>query len=259
MYSGMAKFDLVLSSPIMNAAGSLGYSPNQRLPIDWDRMGCFVTNPISLLPRKPAQGYRCLTFPGGFLLHTGYPNPGLKSVLRKYKSGWARSALPVIVNILCRSVIEVEEIVKHIEDVPGIIGIEVNLSPETEVDLAGAFVRAAGGELPVVMRLPLNRALELGGALIGSDAAAYSLAPPRGVLRGPGGGFVEGRLYGPAMFPIVFGVVQKLVKLGMPVFAGGGVYSRNHVDQLINAGASGVQLDSVLWKGGYWKKAGQTG
>ena len=73
----MSKSELLLNTPIMNAAGCLGFAPDTHGPTDLSQLGAFITNPISLLARSPAHGPRFLSFPGGFMLHTGYPNPGL--------------------------------------------------------------------------------------------------------------------------------------------------------------------------------------
>ena len=79
----MPKRDLELHSPWMNATGMLGFAPNPRGQVALDKLGAFVTNPVSLRPRAPAQNRALLPFPGGFLLHTGWPNPGLRAVLRR--------------------------------------------------------------------------------------------------------------------------------------------------------------------------------
>ena len=77
----MFKQDLAFRTPLMNAAGALGFIPNRRAPFDLGCLGAFVTNPISLSPRQPAENRVILPFAGGFLLHTGLPNPGLRAAL----------------------------------------------------------------------------------------------------------------------------------------------------------------------------------
>ncbi len=92
--------DLELSSPWLNAAGALGFAPGAD-GWSWPEMqGGFVTNPVSANPRTPAETRAALSYPGGSLLHSGLPNPGLKGVLRKYAERWARSSLPVWVHLL---------------------------------------------------------------------------------------------------------------------------------------------------------------
>src|SRR5512139_417108 len=99
----MPKNDLTLATPLMNAAGSLGFAPDTRAGIDLARLGLFITNPISLKARVPAHGERFLSYPGGFLLHTGHPNPGFREVIKRNAAHWARSSLPVVVHLLAET------------------------------------------------------------------------------------------------------------------------------------------------------------
>jgi dihydroorotate dehydrogenase (NAD+) catalytic subunit len=241
------KYDLPLRSPWMNAAGSLGYSPDQHGPLDLSSLGIFVTNPISLEPRSPARGERFRAFPGGFLLHTGYPNPGLRNAIRTYAPRWARSSLPVLVHLLARQPGEVEQMVRRLEGREGVAGVEVGLPPESGLELAAAFAEAASGELPVVIRLPLERALELGQVCVERGAAAVSLGAPRGALAGTGGSLASGRLYGPAVLPLALAAVAALTNAHIPVIGAGGVYRPADAQAMLSAGAMAVQLDAVLW------------
>jgi dihydroorotate dehydrogenase len=83
----MFKRELTFRTPLMNAAGLLGFAPEPRSPIFagregiWDDFGAFVTNPISLRPRFPTTLPELIEYPGGFLMHTGLPNPGFCGVL----------------------------------------------------------------------------------------------------------------------------------------------------------------------------------
>src|SRR3990172_889192 len=94
------KRDLYFSKPLMNAAGSLGFAPDPRTGFKLDSFGAFVTNPISRRPRLPTAQPALIEYPGGFLLHTGLPNPGLSNVLKKYSAKWSRSSQPIIVNLM---------------------------------------------------------------------------------------------------------------------------------------------------------------
>ena len=245
------KIDLNLSKPLMNAAGSLGFAPEARGALDLSHLGAFITNPISLGERSPARGRRYLPFPGGFLLHTGYPNPGLKTAIRRYAARWRRSPLPVLVHLLPQSPQEAAQMVQRLEAVEGIAGVEISLPLHADGQAALAFSQASRGELPVVLRLPLEGATALVPHIASAGLAGISLAPPRGALPLPHGNIVHGRLYGPAIFPLALAVVQALGRSGIPVIAAGGVYQPEQVDALLQAGAAAVQLDSVLWQGGY--------
>jgi dihydroorotate dehydrogenase len=137
-----------------------------------------------------------------------------------------------------------------------VAGIELGLPPEIEAGQAAVLIQAATGELPVIVRLPLERAVELAGALSKNDVqaaslAAISLGPPRGLLPTPDGSLARGRLYGPAVFPLALRAVKALSAFGVPVIGGGGVYRMEQAEAMMRAGAVAVQVDAVLWRGGW--------
>ena len=245
----MAKHDLAFDPSIMNAAGCLGFFPDFHSSIDWSVLGAFVTNPISLTPRTPAHGKRFTAYPGGFLLHTGYPNPGISQVLRRYAGHWRGSPLPVIVHLLARGAEEVAKMARRLETVEGVGGLEVGVVSDASAEMVVTLTQAACGELPVIMRLPMERAIELAAGAIRAGAVAVSLAPPRGVYPIPGGELMQGRLYGPAILPMAMRTVQELVQMGIPTIGGGGIYTQDHKKAMLSAGALAVQLDGLLWRG----------
>lgn len=245
----MPKHDLTIHPPLMNAAGSLGFSPDTHSPVDWSKLGAFVTNPISLSPRTPARGRRFIEFPGGFLLHTGYPNPGITQVIRQNARRWRRSPIPVIAHLMGGSPEEVAMMTRRLEQVEGVSALEVGVDRDASVEMVLALTQATYGEFPIIIRLPVERAIELAPAAIKGEAIAISLAPPRGMYPVGDGELVNGRLYGPAILPTVLWAVHKLSQMSIPIIGAGGLYSQANVDTLLAMGAFAVQLDSVLWRG----------
>lgn len=235
----------------MNAAGTLGFAPDPRLHGELGQLGAFLTNPVSLTPRTPAHGVRYLTYPGGFLLHTGYPNPGLEAVLRRCVPRWERSPMPVIVHLLGQGIDDLASMALRLEVVPGVMGVELGFPKDADRELVRAFVQAVCGELPVIARLPVDQAAELAPVAMAAGAIAVSLGSPRGALPLPGGRLVEGRLYGPALFPQALAAVRSLTQAGVPVIGAGGVYSQAQTEAMLAAGALAVQLDAVLWRGNF--------
>jgi len=245
----MAKFDLVFDPPLMNASGMLGFSPKISEWGEITRLGAYITNPVSLQPRRPANGTRYIPFPGGFLLHTGHPNSGIRKIIRRHSKSWQRSPIPVLVHLLAQNVDEVIEMVAQLEDVPGVSGLELGIPPWADGQLASEMARAAVGELPVVVQIPLESAIELTPSLIDSGAAALSLGASRGALPDIYGNPVFGRIYGPAVFPQALAATLTLIDHDMPVIASGGIYNQNQINTVLGAGVIGIQLDSILWRG----------
>jgi len=246
--SAVSRQDLTLSSPWMNAAGALGFRP----PRSWAwplEAGAFVTNPVSLRRRTPAEERGLLRYPGGCLLHTGLPNPGLRSVLNEHGQRWARSQAPVWVHLIAQEPDEVGRMVEMLEGQEGVAALELGIPPGSSPQNTLALVAATGMELPVVVNVPVTEAgAEWLMELPYTGASAISLSGPRGALPRPDGGLTTGRLYGPALFPLALAGVRAAQKTGLPIIAGCGVYRVADGDALLAAGAWAVQLDTVLWK-----------
>jgi dihydroorotate dehydrogenase len=240
----------------MNAAGSLGFAPEERGPLDLPRLGAFITNPVSLGRRTPAQARHCRTYPGGFLLHTGYPNPGLHQVIRRYRAKWARAPLPIIVHILGENPDQISTTVRRLEGLEGVAGVELGLPPELDRGAVVDLVQAGLGELPLIVCVPLERAIDLAQIVARLPVAGVSLSPPRGILPDTSTGTTRGRLYGPAVFPQALAAVTSLARSGIPVIGAGGVYRPGDAQAMLAAGALAVQVDAVLWIGGWLSKAG---
>lgn len=243
----ISRQSLDLSSPWLNAAGSLGYTLPSRWPLElpW---GGFVTQAISRRPRIPAESRGLLNFPGGALLHTGWPNPGVRAVIKAHGRRWARSALPVWAHLLAAEPHEIHEMSRMLEGLEGLAALEIGLPPGAAPELAAGMIAAAGQELPAVAAVPLNDCCPpLVDALAKAGAAALVIGPPRGGLPDEKGGLLTGRLYGPALLPLVFQALRAYRDCGLPLIAGCGVYSQADGEALLAAGAWAVQVDTWLW------------
>jgi dihydroorotate dehydrogenase (NAD+) catalytic subunit len=244
----MPKYDLSLKNPYLNAAGSLGFAPDSRGPIDLRNIGAFVTNPVSLSRRVPASGTRFIPFPGGFLLHTGFPNPGIGPTIQRFAQRWQESDVPVIVHLLAQEPQEISQMVVRLESLEGVTGIEIGIPPDADANGLLALVEAAIGELPVIVRLPFESTVHLAALLVDLPISAVSLSPPRGTLPDHEGKVITGRLYGPAIFPLAMATIQTMIATGLPVIGSGGVYQHQEAELMLAAGVIGVQLDTVFWR-----------
>ena len=253
----MFKNDLVFCKPLMNAAGMLGYAPDPHAVLNsfpaggWDDLGAFVTNPLSLRARQPSSASEMIEYAGGALLHTGLPNPGFSSALKKYARRWAVTALPVIVHLMVEGPDETARMVRALEGLDNIAAIELGFDPQLPPDLILPVFAMSLGELPLIANLPFELVLSLGPRLIEGGAAALSFAPPRGALPVSGAqkpALVNGRLYGPGLFPQALGVLRSATRLGLPVIGGVGVYNQEQAGVMLECGALAVQLDTLLWQ-----------
>lgn len=245
------KADFGFSPPWMNAAGMLGFFPDPRQPEGWQGLGAFLTNPLSLGARTPAQPERWVAYPGGVLLHNGYPNPGLDAAIRQYARRWQESSVPVIVSILAHTPPEVRLMMDMLEAIDGLAGVELGLPPGIEPAQAVELARAAAGELAVMPRLPFENALDVAQALKAAGVEAVSLGAPRGALPGRHGRILHGRLYGPSVLPFSLAMTRQLAGLGLMVVASGGIMQPADARSLLDAGAAAVQIDVALWRAGW--------
>jgi len=250
----MFKQDLIFRKPIMNAAGMLGFSPDLRAPVRWDDFGAFITNPLSLRPRKAAAKPAAIEYPAGFLLHTGLPNPGLNTVINKHARRWADSPVPVIVNLMAGRPEETMQMVKALEEIDNVAAVELGFAPLLADDIILLAIEMCLGELPLIVSLAAEQVLRLGPRALQTGAAVISVAAQRGMLPFkpnpspvPGAELITGRLFGPALFPQSLEVVHSAARLGLPIIGAGGIYTMENVEAMITAGAQWVQMDAGLW------------
>lgn len=243
------KRDLYFSKPLINAAGSLGFVPDFRgfENLGSLKFGAFVTNPISLRPRLPAAHPSVTEFPGGFLLHTGLPNPGFNSALKKYSAKWARADLPIIVNLMADRPEETQYMVRQLENADNVMAVQLGFAPLLADDIILLTLEMCLGEIPLIFALPHEQILTLGPKLIEGGGSAVSVASPRGAVYDANGNLITGRLYGPSLFPHSLDIVRSAVMIGLPVIGAGGVWSDADVESMLKAGAMAVETDAQLW------------
>ena len=239
------KRDLYFSKPLMNAAGALGFAPDTRLGISFEAFGAFVTNPFSLRPRKPATKPDVIEYPGGFLLHSGLPNPGFRAGLKRYASRWDKADLPVIVHLMADRPEESQRMIQMLETHENVMAAELGFAPLLADDIILLTLEMCLAELPLIFSLPVEQVLSLGPRLVEGGAQAISISAPRGALMSDH--LITGRLYGPSLLPRALETVHSAAKLGLPIIGAGGVWTKEHAEAMLSAGALAVQVDAALW------------
>jgi dihydroorotate dehydrogenase (NAD+) catalytic subunit len=241
------KRDLYFGKPLMNAAGSLGFAPDSRVGVALDAFGAFVTNPFSLRPRLPTARPELVEYPGGFLLHTGWPNPGLNSGLKKYASRWDKSNLPIIIHLIADRPEETQRMARMLELQENVMAAELGFAPLLANDIIMLTLEMCVGELPLIFSLPVEQVLSLGPRLIQGGAQAISISAPRGALPTANSSLITGRLYGPSLFPQTLETVYSAAKVGLPIIGAGGVWNKENAEAMLSTGALAVQVDAALW------------
>jgi dihydroorotate dehydrogenase (NAD+) catalytic subunit len=259
---------LVLRTPIVVASGAFGYGTEHGDDIDMAQLGAICTRGTTRRPRIGNAGPRLIEVAGGLLNGVGLQNPGVDAVVEKYAPLWAAWRTPVVVNVAGETVADYVEIVRRLEGVSGVAGIELNLSCPNRArgGLQFGLDAAAAGELtaavrratdlPLVAKLSPNatdvrsvaRAVEAAGADALSainTVSAMAVGPSR---TGPLLGSTYGGLSGPAIRPIAMRVVHELAAVvDIPVIAAGGVSAIADVLDFLALGAVAVQVGTAMF------------
>src|SRR5208337_451103 len=134
-----------------------------------------------------------------------------------------------------------KQMVQTLESVDNVMAVELGFAPLLADDILSLTLEMCIGELPLIFCLASEQVLSLGPRLIDGGADAISIAAPRGALTASGGELIEGRLFGPSLFPQSLEIVHSAAKLGLPIIGAGGVYSKENADAMLSVGALAVQ------------------
>ncbi len=259
---------LILPNPILVASGTFGYGIEYGDVVEVDRLGGICCKGTTLKPRIGNVTPRVTETPGGMLNSIGLQNPGVDAVIEKYAETWVGWKTPVIVNVAGESVADYVEVVRRLDGVPGVAGIELNIScPNVgRGGLQFAIDAGAAGEvtaavrratdLPLLVKLSPNvadvRPIARAIADAGADAltaintlSGIAIAPSR---TKPLLGNIYGGLSGPAVKPVALRIVYEVSQIvDIPVIAIGGVTELADVLDFLAVGAVAVQVGTAIF------------
>jgi dihydroorotate dehydrogenase (NAD+) catalytic subunit len=262
-----SKKGLRLPNPIMTASGTFGYGTEYEHLFDIQSLGAIVCKGTTWSEREGNAQPRVAEVTGGMLNAIGLQNIGVKALIKEKAPIWAKWKVPVVVNIAGSSVEEYTRIAQELDGVPGISGIEVNIScpnvkaggMEFGADCASAAhvtaeVRKATS-LPIWVKLTPNTAeiVKIAQAVEDSGADAIVLTNTLKAMaidiktRRPVLGNVTGGLSGPALKPVALRMVWEVagVVKSIPLIGSGGVMTAEDALEFIMAGASAVQVGTA--------------
>lgn len=259
---------LNLKNPIMNSSGAVYFGLEDKYGIE--KTGALVTKTITMTQRAGNPQPWVIDITSGVMNSVGLANPGVDNVmadfLPKITEKYAGD-LPVMASIAGESVQEYRDLAQLLSATGHITAIEANLScPNVdrggmafgvEAQSAGEVIAAikAVTDLPVYAKLspnvtdikPIAKAVEAAGAdgivlintVVGMRFDLNTRAPQ--LARGTGG------MSGAAIHPIAVRFVYEVAQtVTIPVIGVGGIRTVDDALEMLMAGASAVQVGSVL-------------
>jgi len=247
------KIGLSIDSPLMPAAGFFGYGqPLYPHLIQAGQFGALVTNPITLRPRPHQAWPQVIETSGGFITNTPPRNPGVKKVIQQYRKFWGRASCPLIAHLPADDPADLARTAGALAGLDLLSGFELGLPHGLSPNEVTAMIKAIWerSELPLLVKLPTPDDLSLAEAALaaGADALVINLIPP-GRAYTPVGVALDGAYYGAGI------VAQRLPAFStcqrhfpdISLIASGGVHTTADVEAYLRAGATAVQLDSLIF------------
>jgi dihydroorotate dehydrogenase (NAD+) catalytic subunit len=250
----------------MAASGTFGYGIEYQELIDIQKLGAIFCKGTTLKPRDGNPQPRLVETASGLLNSVGLQNIGVDAVIEEKAPVWAGWKVPVIVNIAGETVEEYTAIAGMLEGVPGVSGVEVNVScpnvesggiefgtrPESAARVTSSVKSVTS--LPLIVKLSPNVTdiLEMAIAVAEAGADAITLV---NTLKGmaidinmgkPSLGKTVGGLSGPAIKPVALYMVHQVAQsIKVPVIGCGGISCTDDALEFLMAGASAVQVGTA--------------
>lgn len=253
----------------MLAGGSVGYGEAMHRGVQPEKLGAVIVGPILRHSSAGANKPRLAETLGGIVLHSGLQNRGVSAVLKKFAKGWSKLGCPVIAQVAELDPDMLLEVVERLMDAAmgmsqfhvELSGIELVVPRSMEEGQLRNLLRVVMGsiDLPLLIKLPLERAFSLAPIALEFDIGALVIASPMsgaGIANQPLStsvtgpcNLVVGEIFGPLAFAPMMAVLHEVVALDLPcpIVAAGGIHSIWQARQALAAGAKAVQIDSALW------------
>lgn len=272
---------LEMQAPTATASGCAAAGRELAQFGDVSTLGAVVTKSIMLKARSGRPTPRMAETPSGMLNSIGLQGPGIESFLEKDLAWLRHHNVTTIVSIAGNNVAEFGQLARILRDVPGIGGLEVNIScPNVEsrgqVFACNPFSAAQvldtvrsewTSTAPILAKLSpdVTDITEIAGSVINAGADGISMI---NTLLGmvidvdkmkPMLGGRTGGLSGPAIRPVAVRAVYQVHAAfpTIPILGMGGIRTGHDALEFIAAGASAVSIGTVVFSdpGAPWRIA----
>jgi len=266
---GVESFGVQFRNPVLLASGTCGFGAEVLSVTCIEALGGLVTKSVTLEPRQGNRAPRVAEFSAGMVNSVGLANPGAH-IVRREKLPWIEKNLPetqVFVSVAGHTTDEYLEVVEILDDSPGFVGFELNLSCPNDARRSGlpfaldpdALHQVVRGvrkrtERPILVKLAPNTP-DLGpivraAADAGGDALTLVNTLPGLVLNPDTGrsvlGAGTGGVSGPALRAVGLHAVWSAAQLtNLPLVGVGGIGNGRDAAQYLEVGASLVQVGTA--------------
>lgn len=263
---------LKLANPTLTCSGTCGYATEYADFMDLSKLGAFVTKSITREERPGNAPTRIVETRAGMMNAIGLANVGLKRFLAEKMPVIRTMPCPVIANVAGHSYDDYVETCAAMNDLDGIVGVELNVScpnvsdgltfgtdPVRLKDLTKQ-VKGVLPKKPLIVKLSPNvedivaaaRGAIEGGADMLSLVNTFTAMSIDIWKRKPRLANVTGGLSGPAIKPIAVHLVSRVYRgvaksTGTPIIGMGGVQFWQDAVEFILAGASAVAIGTALF------------
>ncbi|MBI4733733.1 MAG: dihydroorotate dehydrogenase [Rubrobacteridae bacterium] len=255
-----------LKNPVMPASGTFGSGREFSEFFDISRLGAIVAKTVSLRPVKGNKPPRICETTSGMLNSIGLQNEGIDYFLKNDLPFMRKFNIPIIVNIAGNTLEEYAQMCRDLRGVPGVSGIELNIScPNIKAGgiAFGASARLAeqvtaaaryNTDLPLIVKLTPNvyNISKIARAVVSAGADAVSLINTLvGTSidinsRKPKLANITGCLSGPAIKPVAVRMVWEVAQsVNVPIIGIGGITSAEDAIEFFLAGASAVGVGTA--------------
>ncbi len=255
-----------LATPVIAASGTFGYGIEFEKILDLRKVGAIIVKGLSREPIAGNAAPRLYESAEGMINSIGLQNVGVRAFVRDKLPTLLRIGTPVFANVFGYSVEDYCEVVRILNDAPGLAAYELNVScPNTKC--GGMFFATDPGMLasvvepvkklatrPVMVKLSPNVAAIEPLAIAAEQAGADALSLVNTLVslaidareRRPRIGNGMGGLSGPAIKPIALRMVWQAARsVSIPVVGMGGIGSGEDAAEFMIAGATAVQVGTA--------------
>jgi len=255
-----------LRNPVIVSSGTFGFGEEFEDFFDLNQLGAIIPKGISLRPMKGNPPPRIFETEGGIINSIGLQNPGFQEFIKNKLSYYKDLRTHLIINFFGNTQKEYIELARRFDGVPGISGLEMNIScpnvkrggivfgvdPRMAYRLVQAVRKAT--TLTLIVKLSPNvtdialmaKSVEEGGADAVSLVNTFRAMAVNIHTRKPELGNVIGGLSGPAIKPIALRMVWEVSQaVHIPIVGMGGIMSAEDAIEFILVGASAIQIGTA--------------